>query len=163
MGLLFEGQAKQCCGFGAFSYGHSQLDGVMEYIREQERHHAAEVSETNIFDFLRSTKLPTMRNTFSSASIEMQNRSPLTGFGRFEGSRRCYKQVTPSGVRSLRSNLCPEITPVPTATAGPQNTRVGGSLLVGSTAEMGTRGPLVHLLSRAMFDTAPVTQPTLGR
>ena len=26
-------------GFGAFSYGHSQLDQVIQYIREQEKHH----------------------------------------------------------------------------------------------------------------------------
>jgi REP element-mobilizing transposase RayT len=26
-------------GFGAFSYGHSQLKGIIEYIRGQERHH----------------------------------------------------------------------------------------------------------------------------
>jgi REP element-mobilizing transposase RayT len=26
-------------GFGAFSYGHSQLDKVIKYIRDQERHH----------------------------------------------------------------------------------------------------------------------------
>ena len=27
-------------GFGAFSYSHSQLDSVIRYIRNQERHHA---------------------------------------------------------------------------------------------------------------------------
>jgi putative transposase len=27
-------------GFGAFSYGHSQLTGIIDYIRDQERHHA---------------------------------------------------------------------------------------------------------------------------
>jgi len=27
-------------GFGAFSYGHSQLDDVIRYIRAQEKHHA---------------------------------------------------------------------------------------------------------------------------
>ena len=27
-------------GFGAFSYGHSQLKRIMDYIRNQERHHA---------------------------------------------------------------------------------------------------------------------------
>jgi len=27
-------------GFGAFSYGHSQLDAVINYIHNQERHHA---------------------------------------------------------------------------------------------------------------------------
>jgi putative transposase len=26
-------------GFGAFSYGHSQLDRVIQYIRDQEKHH----------------------------------------------------------------------------------------------------------------------------
>ena len=26
-------------GFGAFSYGHSQLDKVIQYIRDQEKHH----------------------------------------------------------------------------------------------------------------------------
>jgi hypothetical protein len=27
-------------GYGAFSYGHSQLDRVVRYIQNQERHHA---------------------------------------------------------------------------------------------------------------------------
>ena len=27
-------------GFGAFSYGHSQLTGVIDYVGDQERHHA---------------------------------------------------------------------------------------------------------------------------
>jgi REP element-mobilizing transposase RayT len=27
-------------GFGAFSYGHSQLTGIINYIRDEERHHA---------------------------------------------------------------------------------------------------------------------------
>ena len=27
-------------GFGAFTYGHSQLTGIINYIRDQERHHA---------------------------------------------------------------------------------------------------------------------------
>jgi REP element-mobilizing transposase RayT len=27
-------------GFGAFSYGHSQIDAVVKYIQNQERHHA---------------------------------------------------------------------------------------------------------------------------
>ena len=27
-------------GYGAFSYGHSQLDKIITYIRNQERHHA---------------------------------------------------------------------------------------------------------------------------
>jgi len=27
-------------GFGAFSYGHSQLTGIMNYIHDQEKHHA---------------------------------------------------------------------------------------------------------------------------
>lgn len=27
-------------GFGAFSYGHSQMDAVVKYIQNQERHHA---------------------------------------------------------------------------------------------------------------------------
>ena len=31
-------------GFRAFSYGHSQLTGIINYIRDQERHHVKDVS-----------------------------------------------------------------------------------------------------------------------
>jgi putative transposase len=39
-------------GFGAFSYAHSQLDDVIEYIRDQERHHARKSFREEYLQFL---------------------------------------------------------------------------------------------------------------
>ena len=40
-------------GFGAFSYGHSQLTGIMNYIRNQERHHAKMTFREEYVQFLK--------------------------------------------------------------------------------------------------------------
>ena len=40
-------------GFGAFSYGHSQLDGVVRYIQNQEKHHAKRSFRNEYFSLLR--------------------------------------------------------------------------------------------------------------
>jgi REP element-mobilizing transposase RayT len=40
-------------GFGAFSYGHSQLQGIIEYIRDQERHHARSSFRDGYLRFLK--------------------------------------------------------------------------------------------------------------
>jgi putative transposase len=37
---LVKGKFRWQEGFGAFSYGHSQLDTIIGYIRNQEKHHA---------------------------------------------------------------------------------------------------------------------------
>lgn len=39
-------------GFGAFSYSHSQLDDVIGYIRNQERHHAKKTFREEYLEFL---------------------------------------------------------------------------------------------------------------
>ena len=39
-------------GFGAFSYSHSQLDDVVRYIRDQEKHHAKKTFREEYFEFL---------------------------------------------------------------------------------------------------------------
>jgi len=39
-------------GFGAFSYGHSQLTGIINYIRNQERHHAKRTFREEYIRFL---------------------------------------------------------------------------------------------------------------
>jgi len=36
---LAKGKFQWQEGFGAFSYSHSQLDSVIEYIQNQEKHH----------------------------------------------------------------------------------------------------------------------------
>jgi REP element-mobilizing transposase RayT len=36
----FRGKFRWQEGFGAFSYGHSQIDAVVKYIQNQEKHHA---------------------------------------------------------------------------------------------------------------------------
>ena len=40
-------------GFGAFSYGHSQLDSVIKYIRNQEQHHARKSFSDEYMSLLR--------------------------------------------------------------------------------------------------------------
>jgi REP element-mobilizing transposase RayT len=40
-------------GFGAFSYSHSQLDSVVSYIRNQEKHHAKKTFRSEYLTFLR--------------------------------------------------------------------------------------------------------------
>ena len=44
----FEWQA----GFGAFSYAHSQLDMVVDYIKNQEAHHSGRISQAEYLEFL---------------------------------------------------------------------------------------------------------------
>lgn len=40
-------------GFGAFSYGHSQLDRVIRYINNQEKHHAKKTFKEEYLEFLK--------------------------------------------------------------------------------------------------------------
>ena len=39
-------------GYGAFSYGHSQLDTVIKYIQNQEAHHATKTFKEEYLEFL---------------------------------------------------------------------------------------------------------------
>ncbi len=40
-------------GFGAFSYGHSQIDAVVKYIQDQEKHHAKKTFKEEYLDMLK--------------------------------------------------------------------------------------------------------------
>jgi putative transposase len=40
-------------GFGAFSYGHSQLDTVVRYIQKQQQHHESRAFKSEYFALLR--------------------------------------------------------------------------------------------------------------
>jgi putative transposase len=44
-------------GFGAFSYGHSQLTGIINYIRDQERHHARRTFREEYLRFLKKYEI----------------------------------------------------------------------------------------------------------
>ncbi len=44
-------------GFGAFSYGHSQLKGVSNYIRDQVRHHARRTFREEYLQFLKKFEI----------------------------------------------------------------------------------------------------------
>src|SRR2546425_652069 len=44
-------------GFGAFSYGHSQLTGIINYIRDQERHHARKTFRQEYIQFLKKYEI----------------------------------------------------------------------------------------------------------
>ena len=45
-------------GFGAFSYGHSQLTRVIRYIRDQERHHTRQTFQQEYLEFLQKSQVP---------------------------------------------------------------------------------------------------------
>ena len=44
--------------FGAFSYSHSQLGGVIDYIREQVKHHARKTFRQEYLTFLKKYEIP---------------------------------------------------------------------------------------------------------
>ena len=44
-------------GFGAFSYGHSQLTGIINYIRDQEQHHARKTFRQEYIQFLKKYEI----------------------------------------------------------------------------------------------------------
>ncbi len=44
-------------GYGAFSYGHSQLDTIVRYIENQERHHKRRTFKDEYLNFLRSFEI----------------------------------------------------------------------------------------------------------
>ena len=45
-------------GFGAFSYSHSQLDAVVGYIKNQERHHSHQTFKEEYIEFLKRFNVP---------------------------------------------------------------------------------------------------------
>jgi hypothetical protein len=45
-------------GFGAFSYSHSQLKGVIDYIRDQVEHHAGKTFRQEYLAFLKKYEVP---------------------------------------------------------------------------------------------------------
>jgi REP element-mobilizing transposase RayT len=45
-------------GFGAFSYGHSQLGTIIRYVQNQERHHARRTFREEYLDFLEKFEVP---------------------------------------------------------------------------------------------------------
>ena len=49
----FRGKFNWQEGFGAFSYGHSQLPSVIRYIENQERHHRSNTFRDEYFTLLR--------------------------------------------------------------------------------------------------------------
>ena len=44
-------------GFGAFSYGHSQLTGIINYIQDQEQHHASRTFRQEYIQFLKKYEI----------------------------------------------------------------------------------------------------------
>ena len=50
---LVKGKFRWQVGFGAFSYGHSQLDAIVRYIQDQQQHHAKRTFRHEYFALLR--------------------------------------------------------------------------------------------------------------
>lgn len=48
----FRGKFSWQEGFGAFSYGHSQIDAVVKYIQDQEKHHAKKTFREEYLEML---------------------------------------------------------------------------------------------------------------
>ena len=44
-------------GFGAFSYGHSQLTGIINYVKDQEQHHASRTFRQEYIQFLKKYEI----------------------------------------------------------------------------------------------------------
>ena len=44
-------------GFGAFSYSRSQIDNVIKYILNQEKHHSVQSFKDEYFDFLKKFEI----------------------------------------------------------------------------------------------------------
>ena len=44
-------------GYGAFSYSHSQIGNVYEYISNQEKHHAKQIFRDEYADFLKKFEI----------------------------------------------------------------------------------------------------------
>lgn len=45
-------------GYGAFSYSHSQIDAVYNYIKNQEKHHAKITFKDEYLDILKKFEIP---------------------------------------------------------------------------------------------------------
>ena len=45
-------------GFAAFSYSHSQLDGVVRYIKNQEAHHSRQTFKEEYLEYLKRFDVP---------------------------------------------------------------------------------------------------------
>ena len=56
-GRLVHGRFSWQEGYGAFSYGHSQLDTIVRYIQNQEVHHRRHSFKTEYFTLLRSEEI----------------------------------------------------------------------------------------------------------
>jgi REP element-mobilizing transposase RayT len=45
-------------GYGAFSYGHSQLDTIIKYIQDQEKHHLRRTFKSEYLELLKKYAVP---------------------------------------------------------------------------------------------------------
>ncbi|UFH53577.1 IS200/IS605 family transposase [Spirosoma sp. KNUC1025] len=55
---LTQGKFEWQSGYGAFSYGHSQIDSVVRYIQNQENHHRERTFLEEYVAFLQKFKVP---------------------------------------------------------------------------------------------------------
>ena len=67
-------------GYGAFSYGHSQLDTIVRYIQNQERHHAKQSFKTEYLSLLRKFDI-----AFEEKYVPIAGRSELELIPRISG------------------------------------------------------------------------------
>jgi hypothetical protein len=58
-------------GYGAFSYGHSQLNTIIRYIQNQEQHHRRRSFKDEYLAWLKSSRFPLKRSIFFSLLNEL--------------------------------------------------------------------------------------------
>jgi putative transposase len=67
-------------GYGAFSYSHSQIENVYNYILNQEQHHARQRFKTNTWICSNNLKLSTNQSTCLTG-LQVRKKSPLKPIG----------------------------------------------------------------------------------
>jgi REP element-mobilizing transposase RayT len=85
-------------GYGAFSYGHSQLDKVIQYINNQEKHHAKRTFKEEYFDFLKKCNVDYNEQYLFDWNEWYFGSNVVRTYGAcFLDGILCYKQIAPLG------------------------------------------------------------------
>ena len=83
-------------GYGAFSYGHSQLGTVIRYIQNQEQHHQRRTFKDEYLTWLKKFEFSLMIGT--SLSSWSEHCAP-NGARRVLWTTQCYKHCAPNGAK----------------------------------------------------------------
>ena len=91
-------------GFGAFSYSHSQLKGVIDYIRDQVKHHARKTFRKSTWRSSSGMRFPTRHATPSGRWMRNSSVGKAAGLTQRPASNSPHSQLArESSVRSAMS------------------------------------------------------------